>query len=153
MKKLALFASVVMLGVLTAGAGTLGVAGFSDGAGSTNSQLFPANGQFAASFIQLKNNTGSTQTYSVLYYANDGTNRTPAANSFTIPAFAARGWRPVATDANEGVGSTIPNATGTAGAGSAVILFTESPAPSGAIRVFVGGLNGANSSYSWTLVQ
>ncbi|NUM55995.1 MAG: hypothetical protein HUU46_20330 [Candidatus Hydrogenedentes bacterium] len=146
MKKLALFASVLMLGALTAGAGTLGVAAFNDGAGTTDINLTPSSLQ--ATFMTLKNNTGSPQEYTILYYSLQGVDRTPAANTFTIAGNAARSWRPVATDANEGAGSTIPNATGTAGAGTASILYTDSPAPSGVVRIFVGN----QSSYSWSMI-
>jgi hypothetical protein len=147
MKKLALFASVAMLGVLSASAGTLGVATFNDGGGTTDAQLIPPSLQ--ASFISLRNNTASAQEYTILYYSLQGVDRTPSPNTFSIAGNAARAWRPVATDANEGAGSTIPNATGTAGAGTASILYTETPAPSGAIRTFVGV---ANTSYSWALI-
>ncbi|MDZ4860095.1 MAG: hypothetical protein SGI88_14045 [Candidatus Hydrogenedentes bacterium] len=151
MKKLALFASVIMFGALAASAGTMGVAAFSDGAGGTNSQLFPTTGQFAATFLTLHNNTNATNVYTILYFANDGTAR-GGAQTFAIPANAARGWRPVATDANEGVGSSIPNASGAAGAGSATILFTDAVPPSGAVRVFVGGAAGSNAAYGFAMV-
>lgn len=146
MKKLALFASVLMLGALTAGAGTLGVAAFNDGAGTTDINLTPASLQ--ATFLSLRNNTGSASEYTVLYYSLQGVDRTPGANTFTVAGNAARSWRPVATDANEGAGSSIPNATGTAGAGTASILYTDATAPSGIARIFVGN----QSSYSWSLI-
>ncbi|MCC6796069.1 MAG: hypothetical protein IT366_13200 [Candidatus Hydrogenedentes bacterium] len=150
MKKLALFASVLMLGVLTASAGTLGVASFSDGGGNVDSQLFPPS--LAATFLALKNNEATANEYTVLYFGLDGSNRTPVANTFSIAGNAARGWRPVQTDPNEGVGSLIPNATGTAGAGTASILYSDAVAPSGAVRIFVGGAAGANSSYAWSMI-
>ena len=151
MKKLALFASVLMLGVLTASAGTLGVASFSDGGGNVDSQLFPPT--LAATFLALKNNEATTNTYTVLYFDLLGNSRTPAANTFTIAGNAARGWRPVATDPNEGAGSLIPSATaGSPGAGSASILYSDAIAPSGAVRIFVGGAAGANSSYAWSMI-
>ncbi|HRI86906.1 MAG TPA: hypothetical protein PLJ47_14845 [Candidatus Hydrogenedentes bacterium] len=147
MKKLAMFAAVVMFGVVAASAGTLGVASFSDGGGATGTNLFPTS--LAATFLALKNNQSTTSTYTVLYFGLDGTNRTPAANTFTVAGNAARGWRPVATDPNEGVGSTVPNATGTAGAGTASILYTDAVAPSGAVRIFVGGVN---SAYAFSMI-
>lgn len=150
MKKLALFASVLMLGVLTASAGTLGVASFSDGGGNVDSQLFPPS--LAATFLALKNNQATTSTYTVLYFGLDGSNRTPTNNTFSIAGNAARGWRPVATDPNEGAGSLVPNATAGSGAGTASILYTDAVAPSGAVRVFVGGAAGANSSYAWSMI-
>lgn len=147
MKKLALFASVLMLGVLTAGAGTLGVAQFNDGGGQTNTELFPPTLQ--ASWIALKNNTGSTATYTILYYGLDGSNRTPAANTFTVAANSTVGWRPVATDTNEIPG--IPNATAGSGAGSASILYSgTSTDVSGRVAVFVGGTN--PNTYAFALI-
>ncbi len=147
MKKLALFASVVMFGVVAASAGTLGVASFSDGGGNTDAQLFPPS--LAATFLALKNNESTTSTYTILYFGLDGTSRTPAANTFAIAGNAARGWRPVASDPNEGVGSSVPNATGAAGAGTASILYTDANAPSGAVRVFVGTVN---STYAFSMI-
>lgn len=148
MKKLALITSVVMLGAMTALAGTISVPAFNDGGDNTNAQLFPSNG-LQATFIALKNNEATTNTYTVLYFFNTGVDRTPAANTFTIAGNAARGWRPVADDPNEGVGQAIPNATGTAGAGSATILYSELTPPSGRVLINVGTVN---SSYSFALV-
>ena len=151
MKKLALFASVLMLGVLTASAGTLGIASFSDGGGATDAQLFPSS--LAATFLALKNNEATTNVYTILYFGLDGSNRTPVANTFSIAANAARGWRPVnSTDTNQGVGISLPHATGAAGSGTASILYTDAVAPSGAVRVFVGGAAGANSSYAFSMI-
>ena len=148
MKKLALIASVVMLGVLTAGAGTIGVAQFNDGGGTTDTQFFPASLQ--ASFITLKNNDGVTNTYTIAYYTLTGTSRGPSgANTFTIGGNSARTWRPVQTDPNEGAGSLIPGATGTGGAGTASIAYSDTNPPSGMVRIFVGG---AQSAYAWTLL-
>ena len=144
MKKLALFVSVVMLGALAASAGTLGIAQFNDGGGQTDSLLFPTTLQ--ASWISLKNNDATTTTFTVLYYGLDGTNRTPAANTFTIAGNAAVGWRPVATDTNEIAG--IPNATAGAGSGTASILYTGAD-PSCRVAVFVGGVN---STYAFTAI-
>ncbi|MBM3289926.1 MAG: hypothetical protein FJY92_07220, partial [Candidatus Hydrogenedentes bacterium] len=110
MKKLALFALVAMVGVVSAGAGTLGVAQFNDAAVTCDTATLIPTTAGNATFLTLKNNTGSDQTYTVLYFALTGANRTPAANTFTIGANAARGWRPVQTDASEGAGSSIPNA-------------------------------------------
>lgn len=149
MKKLALFASVLMLGVLTASAGTLGVASFSDGGGQTNSQLFPPT--LAATFLALKNNEATANEYTILYFGLDGSNRTPVANTFSIGGNAAVGWRPVATDTNEVAG--IPNATAGPGGATASILYTDAIAPSGAVRVFVGpGTGSNNSSYAFTML-
>ena len=149
MKKLALFASVLMLGALTAAAGTLGVAQFNDIAPSCDpTTLLPTTAQ-NATFLTLKNNTGTTQTYTILYYALIGTDRTPAANTFTIGANAARGWRPVQTDASEGAGSAIPNATGSGGAGTASIVFSDAVTPSGRVLTTVGSVGLA---YAWSMI-
>jgi len=144
MKKLALFASVLMLGVLTAGAGTLGIAQFNDGGGQTNSLLFPATLQ--ASWIALKNNDATTTTFSVLYFGLNGASRTPAANTFSVAGNAAVGWRPVASDTNEIPG--VPNATGTAGAGTAAIVYPGA-VPSCRVAVFVGTVN---STYAFSAI-
>jgi hypothetical protein len=148
MKKLALFASVLMLGVLAASAGTLGVAQFNDipGVADVVTLIQPVGN---ATFLTVKNNTGSTATYTVLYYSLLGVDRTPGANTFTVAGNAARGWRPVQTDASEGAGSTIPNATGTAGAGTASIIYTDSPPPSGRVLTTVGV---AQLAYAWSMI-
>lgn len=154
MKKLALFASVMMLGVLAASAGTIGVPQYNDVTTATDANLFPtADGQ--AAFIALKNNDAVDHTYTILYYSLTGSDRTPASNTFTIAANAARGWRPIANDANEGAGQTIPNAgtggTGSTTAGAAAILYTDTVAPSGRVlQLITAGT--VKSTYSYSLV-
>ncbi len=95
MKKFALIAAVLMVGVLAASAGTLGVAQFNDPNNVTDPATLLPTTAGNASFITLKNNDGVTNTYTVLYFTLQGVSRTPAANTFTIAANASRVWRPV----------------------------------------------------------
>lgn len=147
MRRFTVMLTAVVLGTVVAFAGVISVPQFNDGGGNTNSNFFPASA--SATFIALKNNTSTTQTYTVLYYSLTGGNRTPAVNTFTIAGNASVGWRPVADDPNEGaLGQAVPNATGAGGSGSATILYSDSVDPSG--RVFVNA--GATlSSYGFAL--
>lgn len=145
MKKAAFVFSILALGVVTAFAGTISVPSFNDGGDNTDANLFP--NVDSATFITLKNNTTATQTYTILYYRLTGVSITPANNTFTIGANAARGWRPVSsTDPNEGAGGAIPNTTGNFAA-SATILYTDSVDPSGRVVVF----SSTGSSYAFAL--
>ena len=150
MKKLALFASVLMLGVLAASAGTLGVAQYNDDpVTATPSTLIPT-GTGYASFLTVKNNTAANQTYTILYFSLQGVDRTPGANTFTISANSARGWRPVETDAgSEGAGSTVPNATAGPNGTASIIYSAVGNAPSGRVLTTVGV---ANLAYAWSMI-
>jgi len=153
MKKIALFAMVAMMGVLSAGAGTLGIAQFNDRAPTCDAlTLIPTTNEFA-SFITLKNNTGSTNEYTILYFSMLGVSRTPTANTFTVAGNAARVWRPVQNDTggSEGAGTAIPNATGSQGAGSASILFSDAVNPSGRVLTTARTVDGP-LSYAWTAI-
>ncbi len=144
MKKVAFVFSVLVLGAATALAGTISIPSFNDGGDQTDGNLFPTVD--SATFITLKNNTTVTQTYTILYYRLTGADITPADNTFTIAGNAARGWRPVATDTNEGAGSAIPNTVGNFAA-SATILYTDSVDPSGRVVIF----SNTGSSYAFAL--
>lgn len=148
MKKVAFMFSILALGAVVALAGTISVPQFNDGGGNTNSSFFPTT--LSATFINLKNNTSTAQTYTILYYSLDGVNRTPAVNTFSIAANASVGWRPFnATDPNQGPsGILIPSKVGPEGAGSATILYTDTVDPSGRVLVNVAG---SVSSYGYAL--
>ena len=155
MKKLALFASVVMLGALAASAGTIGVPQFNDGTAAVGGDLFPtSDGQ--AAFIALKNNDAVAHEYTILYYGMSGETRFASPNTFSIAANAARGWRPIANDAAaEGLGVTIPNqgtaVTGSPVVGNATILYTDTLDPSGRVLQTVTA-GTAKTSYAYSLV-
>ncbi|GMV91114.1 MAG: hypothetical protein AMXMBFR82_08920 [Candidatus Hydrogenedentota bacterium] len=145
MKKATFVFSILVLGAVTAFAGTISVPSFNDGGGDTDANLFPPSD--SATFITLKNNTSVTQTYTILYYRLTGADITPTENTFTIGGNAARGWRPVSTtDPNEGAGGAIPNTTGNFAA-SATILYTDSVDPSGRVAIF----SSTGSSYAFAL--
>jgi len=145
MKKVAILFSILVLGAVTAFAGTISVPSFNDGGNDTDANLFPTND--SATFITLKNNTNTTQIYTVLYFRLTGVDITPVERTFSIGANAARGWRPVSsTDPNEGLGAGIPNATVNAAA-SATILYTDATDPSGRVVVF----SSAGTSYGFAL--
>lgn len=147
MKKVAIICSVVMLGALTALAGTISVPQFNDGGGDTTDAAFfpPSN---SATFISLHNNTSVAQEYTIVYFSGTGAPRTPANNTFSIAGNASLGWRPVATDTNEGAGNGVPNASGAGGNGSATILYTDTIDPSGRVFVTVAL---SQSSYGFAL--
>jgi len=148
MKKVTIMFSVLALGAVAALAGTISVPQYNDGGGDTNSAFFPPT--LSATFINLKNNTSVTQTYTILYYTLDGFDRTPAANTFSIDANSSVGWRPFnATDANQGPsGILIPSKVGPEGAGSATILYTDTVDPSGRVLINAAG---SQSSYAYAL--
>ena len=160
MKKAAMFALMVMFVAVTATAGTIGVPQFNDEAVATGADLFPtATGK--ATFIALKNNTATDAEYTILYFGLTGGNRTPGANTFSIAGNAARGWRPIQTDPNEGAGQLIPNATAPGGgdlasptAGTATILYTGGSSDvSGRVLGFITGTTAAtNAAYAFALV-
>jgi hypothetical protein len=150
MKKLALFASVLMLGVLAASAGTLGVAQFNDSAVTCDPATLIPTTAGNATFLTLKNNTGAAAEYTVLYFSLLGVDRTPGANTFSIAGNAARGWRPVQTDASEGAGSDIPNATGSGAPGTASIIYTGAASDVSGRALTTAGV--VQIAYAWTLV-
>ena len=161
MKKAAMIALMVMFVAVSATAGTIGVPHFNDEAVATGADLFPtATGK--ATFLALKNNTASTQEYTILYYGLTGGNRTPSPNTFSIGANSTRGWRPIQSDPNEGtVGQATPDMTapqvgdlGSPTAGNATILYTGTSADvSGRVLGFITGTTAAtNSAYAYALV-
>ena len=100
MKKLSLIALIAAFGVFTAAAVTINVPFYNDGGGNLNAAGFPSTtGQ--ATFIGIRNgDLNNAISGTVLYYDNDGTDRTPTggANTFPIAAGASVSFRPVATD-------------------------------------------------------
>lgn len=156
MKKIALFALVAMMGVLSATAGTLGVAQFNDRAATCDAlTLIPTTNEFAT-FLTLKNNTGATVTYTIQYFTLTGTSRGPTGpNTFAIGPNAARVWRPVQTDTSgaEGPGTAIPNADGSGGAGTASILYPGSNPQDVSGRALTTARTADGPiSYAWSLI-
>ena len=102
MKKFLIIALVCVMTGGAALAGTLNVPWIRDDATSAAVQY---NG-----FINVKNTTGSAIPITVQYWAADGTEITPSPNTFTIPAGAAIGFRPIEDLPGEGPGQAVPNA-------------------------------------------
>ncbi len=77
------------------------------------------------SFIGLKNTTSSDILCTVSYRLQDGTDVTPAANTFVLPANSAVAWRPGQNDPDaEGTrGNSVPDMVGTVYNGSATISW------------------------------
>ncbi|GMV98997.1 MAG: hypothetical protein AMXMBFR84_01370 [Candidatus Hydrogenedentota bacterium] len=120
MKKVAIVAAVALIGMVTSFAATVGVPHYLDDGNATGAALLPTN-DGAATYIALHNLTGSAAVCTVQYFDNDGTARTPAVNTFLIPAGAAFSFRPVATDPSEGAGGAVPNKNGGKVAGTAIV--------------------------------
>ena len=109
MKKIAILTAMMMLGTGAAFAASLTVPFFLD-SGAASGTLTPTAG--SNTFIAIKNNTGDDIIVEVVYTKNDGTDATPALNSFTLAASQTLGFRPFADDAvGEGPGAGVPNAT------------------------------------------
>ena len=80
-----------------------------------------------ASFISVRNTANATNTITIEYRDLAGVDRTPAQNSFELAAGATVRWAPLVNDPGiEGVaGAAIPDMTGGASEGSAIISSTE----------------------------
>lgn len=88
---------------------TLHVPFFSDGGGNMVNDI-PQGGGVAAS-IGIRNTVGQDMTMYLVYWQADpaGQPVMQQAVSFTLAAFQAVAFRPVADDPNEGAGRAIPN--------------------------------------------
>jgi hypothetical protein len=138
MKKVVVGLSIAMLAVVGAYAGTFDIPFFNDGGTADSVGGFPSTGN--ATFITVRNgDLANPLVITVRYFDNDGTERTPANNTATIPAGAAVSWRPVATDPAEGVGNNVPNKDGGFITGTATIEFAGNAA-SGRVAVFNGNV-------------
>jgi len=121
------FALIGVTGLVIAGtalAGTLSVPFFLDNAPDTWSGGWPTTNR-TATFIGLKNNTGSTITVTVTYTDNDGTDATPSPNTFNLLAGQGISYRPCIDDSvqEDANARLVPNKTG-ATAGSSVYTWT-----------------------------
>jgi len=109
MKKIAILTAMMMVGTGAAFAASLTVPFFLD-SGAANGALTPTTG--SNTFIAVKNNTTADITVNVYYTKADGSDTTPAENSFTLLASQVLGFRPGADDtAAEGPGAIVPNST------------------------------------------
>lgn len=123
MKKLALATLVLAVAGTGAFAASLHVPFFVDSAGlydATTGRPLTAPppspaGSGEAGFIGLKNTTNATIVLTFRYFQTDGTEHTPAVNTFALTAQRGVGFRPTVNDAiGEGpVGQAVP--PGTAG--------------------------------------
>ena len=122
MKKSLVVVSLLLVGGAVAVAGTINVPFYLDNGSQTSSTGIPPTGN--ATWICLKNpSPSSAMEATIRYFDNDGTERTPSTNTFTLNAGAALSWRPVATDTNEGSGAAVPNKDGGKSAGTAIITY------------------------------
>lgn len=138
MKRYAFIASVMVLGAGMALASSLNVPFFLDTAPSDGN--FPpspdGNGNTTfATFVALHNNTSDDILVEVDYFdaGQDGSvdHQTPTNNTFSLPANATWGFRPVGDDAATEVGNAgfnIPNMPGGETAGSATLSWAGGPA-------------------------
>lgn len=122
MKKLAIIASVLVLGATVAMASSLSIPFFRD-TGTNLSGGVPTSG--FAGFIGIRNNTTRDIVVQVVYNAlvnNAFVNSAPA--TFLLQANASVSWRPVANDPAEGAGQSVPNMTLGSTAGAATLSWT-----------------------------
>ena len=121
-----------------------------DGTDSVAANNFaPATG--TATFIAIKNGTGSDQTCTITMSDYAGVDVTPAANTFVATAGQTISIRPVATDVNsEAPGLSGMNATGPP-AGSAVSVQIDLPGTATQWSCRVSALN-ATASFGYTVI-
>lgn len=150
MKKLGVLGGVLLLGATVAFAGTIQVPFYLDnGDNLSMSTVFPTTG--VATFICLKNpSTDDDVILTVRYFDNDGTERTPTANTYKILAGCAVSWRPVADDPTEDVGRNVPNKDGGNTNGTAVIEYDSALLMLGRV-VALNGATGIKDSYGYTI--
>jgi len=92
---------LAVLGVSAAFAGSLFVPWFLDD-GSTGTQGIPTAAGTSCAFITITNTTGAPVSCSVFYRTPDGSDVTPASNTFTLNAYSAVSWRPAVEDSGAG---------------------------------------------------
>jgi hypothetical protein len=152
MRKYFLVGAVTVAMAAGAFAATLHVPFFLDNAGTVWSSFGAPSGPGAAGFIAVKNTTGSALVVTLTYTDKDGTNRTPAVNTFSLPANTGMSWRPLRTDTTQesAAEQAIPGKTGTSGTGSAKATWT------GGANDIVGRYQEINSNgeqFAYTLPQ
>lgn len=108
MKKFAIAAVVLAMAVSGAYAVSLSVPFFVDSAGNFQGGGIPA-GPGTAAYIGIKNTTANPLTISVRYFAADGSEVTPANNTFELQAEQGVQWRPAQTDSVGEAASTDVN--------------------------------------------
>ena len=124
MKKLALFAGVVMLGAGVAFASSLNVPFFLDRA--PNDGTFPPSAN-EGSYIGIHNNLSVDLEVAIQYFDNNANDATPANNTFTLPANSTYSFRPVGDDPTvEGPAAAVPNIT-TGKSGTATLTWVGGP--------------------------
>jgi hypothetical protein len=118
MKKFAVVLSVAALFGSVALASSIAVPFFKDNAADDMTSG-------TASFIGIHNNTDEDIVVAVKYMKDDGTDYTPANNTFLLPALSSVSWRPHGDSGAEGpLGQSIGNMTSTdTAAGGAVIMW------------------------------
>lgn len=152
MKKLMFLGAMTLVCAGVAFAGSLNVPFFLDDA--------PSNGSFppsagTASFIAIHNNTSSGLVCAIRYTRANGDDKTPAANTFVLPANSTWSFRPVGDDSTtEGVGAAVPNMalqSGDPPAGSATISWTGGANDVQGRLTAVRATSGGGDSASFTL--
>lgn len=103
MKKLAIFAVVMMIGASAALASTLNVPFFRDA---------PDLARGTRAFIGVKESSGADQTITIVYTAlNISGDPVDQTVTFALGANQSVSWEPVEDGANEGTGQAVPNMT------------------------------------------
>lgn len=148
MRKLTLVAAVAVMAGSIAMAGTIVVPFFWDEDVLAEATGFPANN--IATWVGIYNPNATGIQCTIQYYDADGTNRTPSANTFTLPGLSGWGFRPVADDPTEGAGQAVPNKDGGATAGACIITYTT---PVGGLEISgrvisAQGINDSQSAYT-----
>lgn len=114
MKKLSVFALLVVVGTSVAVAASLAVPWFVDNAAAKNG--IPGAAKGVTGIVTLKSNRTDTVTCSIAYFTQEGYFLGPLApdNTFTIAPLSALAFRPVVSDPDPTVGpdglpTTTPN--------------------------------------------
>ncbi len=97
-----------------------------------------------ATFIGVKNMSAKSITLTITYTSGDGTDVTPANNTFVMAPNQGVSWRPAADDPTEGAGQAVPNLAGGFPAGS--VLITANGPITGRL-VELDGDNSMRSAY------
>lgn len=132
------------------GAGNSDTSGYTLGdAGGTQSLVAPYFS--TASLIVIKNLSNVSTTLAIEYSDLTGADKTPAQNTYALAAGATIHWAPLANDVDvEGpAGSAVPDMTGIASAGSAIISSTQPVA--GHLEIYLE--DGSTSAYRLTGIE
>jgi hypothetical protein len=129
------------------GSNTLSVPFYLDDGSNYVDATPPTDG--SASFVGVKNMSDIPVTLTLTYTDTDGTDHTPAENTYLLPANAMVSWRPFADDIVEGdtAGQLVPNTAPASPAWGSILIKADGPITGRLVTV-----DGANNSTALMLL-